>query len=155
VTDDADKVAGGEAGPDGWEFAPFVDIELTALGYFDDGADGLLQAHEVGIFSAEGKRLLVSRTVTSESALDGLFRWEPIEPLLLKAGAAYVVVGTNDGPTEAEVEGTGAWAPELRPIGWRAAVAGPLQYPKVWPSSDKVGPNFKFRPPASASSPTP
>ena len=41
---------GFKSSTNGWEFKPTVDIQVTDLGYFDDGGDGLRHPHPVGIF---------------------------------------------------------------------------------------------------------
>ena len=46
---------------DGLEFVPWVDIEVTSLGYYDDGDDGLVQEHTVGIFETSSKELVTAR----------------------------------------------------------------------------------------------
>lgn len=142
-------------GTNGWEFTPAVDIEVTALGYFDAYQNGLLRTRRVGIFDGTDDRLIASVTVGRESILDGAFRWEPLGmPVVLEAGRSYLAgseYARGDGlydPTGDEV-----WAPEIMPGGLLSSPSG-----FVAPHEDKpwlcfMGPNFAFRPLSGASSP--
>ena len=69
-------------------------ILVTALSFYDVGADGLSQSHDVGLWNASGT-LLASATVPAGTAapLDssGLFRFVPITPITLPRGANYAV----------------------------------------------------------------
>jgi hypothetical protein len=164
-----------KAGTVGWDFQPTVDIEVTALGCFDAGRDGLARAHRVGIFDAYSNRLLASVTVRPKSRLDGFFRWESLEtPLVLTAGLHYVM-GTEDKETLETVytrrgwpeEEWGPqpgehWAAEIgrgrmglfvnRPS--EAAFTAPTFTQDLWNDAPWFSPNFKFRP-ASSASPAP
>jgi hypothetical protein len=104
-------------GTDGIEFTPSVDIEVTDLGYYDDGGDGLLNEHTVGIF-AMSSRELVGDTVTvdSESALDGGFRYESITPVVLQGGTTYVLAAGTGAPYDLVVADPDEmeWMPEVR-----------------------------------------
>ena len=51
----------------GWEFKPTVDIQVTHLGFFDDGGNGLRHAHPVGIYAVATKKLLTKATVQPKS----------------------------------------------------------------------------------------
>jgi hypothetical protein len=100
---------------DGLEFVPWVDVEVTALGYYDEGGDGLVNEHTVGIFE-KSNRQLVSDTVTVDggSTLEGAFRYEEVTPVVLKGGTSYVVAGSTNAPYDPMAGGTDvAWAPEL------------------------------------------
>ena len=48
----------------GWQFKVNTAIDVTALGVFDSGQDGLVESHDVGIWDSTGN-LLVSATVQS------------------------------------------------------------------------------------------
>lgn len=82
----------------GFRFTTIQPLQVTQLGIFDDNGDGLLQSHEVGLYKVDGT-LLTSTTVTNSDPLEGLFRFNPIAPLILPAGD-YVLsaaVGYNPG----------------------------------------------------------
>lgn len=71
-------------------------IDVTALTFFDEGADGLAESHDVGIWDSAGN-LLVSANVSSGvvDAIDvnGLFRVKSISTFHLAQGTDYVVGG--------------------------------------------------------------
>ncbi len=109
---------------DGLEFVPWVDMEVSALGYCDAGGDGLLNSHTVGIFDTDTKELVTPTVVVdSESVLDGSYRYEPITPVVLKEGRSYMVAGDSEPPFDPvafdPVAGGGSrnWAPEMRFVG--------------------------------------
>ncbi len=142
---------------DGLEFVPWVDVEVTALGYYDEGGDGLVNEHTVGIFE-KSNRQLVSDTVTVDggSTLEGSFRYEAITPVVLKGGTSYVVAGTTKAPYDPMAGGAGgtaaAWAPELRYVTY-CYVIGDFAFP--WRTNaihleNVFTTNFTFRSPSSA-----
>ena len=63
-------------------------LAVTQLGVFDDGGDGLANAHAIGIWAADGT-LLASTTIpagTIAPLVDG-YRYMPITPVLIPPGA--------------------------------------------------------------------
>ena len=87
----------------GWRFTLSSDIDVTALGYFDEtslpsgtGA-GLAQSHQLGIFRAPDQALLASNTIPAGASapLMGNFRYVDLNrPVRLTAGATYVMAGS-------------------------------------------------------------
>lgn len=75
----------------GFEFDAVEPFDVTALGVYDEGKDGLVQSHRVGIFGANGT-LLVSATVTENDPLRGFFRYHDIPAFRLMAGTGYRIV---------------------------------------------------------------
>jgi hypothetical protein len=146
---------------EGWFFKPVVDIEVTALGYYDDGQNGLLHAHRSAVFDSATKEAVVETTIQPQSPLDGLFRWEPVGPVVLKAGHEYVMVSSGEPPFDPEVLNPkdASLAPELRYLRYRETeeYGGPrFGYPTRSVSNVLLSGNFKFRPvSATSSSPTP
>ncbi len=66
-------------------------IAVTQLGVFDQGGDGLVNAHAVGIWAADGT-LLASTTIpagTVATLVDG-YRYMPISPVLIPPGASPI-----------------------------------------------------------------
>jgi hypothetical protein len=152
--------AGLKKSTDGLEFVPWVDIEVSALGFCDAGGDGLLNSHTVGIFDTDTKELVTPTVVVdSESSLDGSYRYESITPVVLKEGRSYMVVGDNQPPFDPvafdTVAGGGShiWEPELRFIGHSESY-GDFEFPGWRNRYLWMTPNFKFMPVAD-SSPTP
>lgn len=80
----------------GWQFDVLAPIVVTGLGWFDEGGDGLVIGHTVGIWAPDGT-LLASVAVPSGvgAALDGQFRTVSIPSLALGVGAGYIVGGEN------------------------------------------------------------
>src|SRR5688500_17849486 len=68
----------------GWQFDVLAPTVVTGLGWFDDGANGLGLAHQVGIWNPAGT-LLTSATVPAgtAAALDGQFRTVPVTAITL------------------------------------------------------------------------
>ena len=153
---DQEPQSGGTGGnTGGLEFVPWVDIEVSALGCYDHGQDGLRNDHKLVIWDYFGAKTVTPTViVTSASDLDGQFRYEPIAPVVLKAGTHYVVAvfsGTGDDPGTHPKEVV--WAPELRFVCWRER-DGSWGFPSAtWNFLDVSG-NFKFLP-VPAASPTP
>ncbi len=92
-------IGAGQSANVGWSFSVGAqDQEIEALGIYDDGVDGMADAHAVGIWTSSGT-LLAQATVPSGTAgtLVGSYRYTAIPPLTLTAGQTYVV-GTYFGP---------------------------------------------------------
>lgn len=83
----------------GWEFTVSSPVSVRALGIFDFGADGLVNSHDLGLWTTDGTLLAWAKITTLNSSLvgstsaDGAWRSTPIEPLVLPAGI-YVVGAT-------------------------------------------------------------
>ena len=150
---DQEPKSGGTGGSTGGlEFVPWVDIEVSALGYYDHGQDGLRNDHKVVIWDYHGvKTVTPTVIVTSASDLDGQFRYEPIAPVVLKAGTSYVVafLGDMDGDPGTHPKEV-VWAPEIRYVGWHER-DNSWGFPStLWNYLDVSG-NFKFLPVPAAS----
>ena len=80
----------------GWQFNVTAPVTVTGLGWFDQNADGLSHAHQVGIWDPAGA-LLTSGTVPAGAAagFDGQFRTIPVTPITLVPGNGYIVGGEN------------------------------------------------------------
>ncbi len=78
----------------GFEFIANHDIELVSLGFFDDGADGLTDSHDVAIWDSSGN-LIASVTVDPSDPLTGKFRYATIAPVTLTGGTTYIIGGHN------------------------------------------------------------
>jgi hypothetical protein len=76
----------------GWTFTANANLLVTGFGYYDDGDDGLLESHQVGIFDSAGD-LLSSTLVPSglSATLVSNFRYEPITQFVLAAGSTYTI----------------------------------------------------------------
>lgn len=71
-------------------------INVTHLSFFDNGADGLADSHDVGLWNSTGT-LLASTNIASGTAValdsSGKFRSLAIAPVFLAQGNNYVVAG--------------------------------------------------------------
>lgn len=88
---------GGSEQTRGWAFSTDRAIEVTALGWFDFGDDGLVDAHQVGIWDADGHLLLSG--VVDAGADDPLLAGFRYSAALSGAGVlgagSYVVAGLS------------------------------------------------------------
>ena len=147
----------------GWTFKPTVDIQVTHLGYFDDGGNGLRHAHPTGIYDLATKKLLVRGMVQRDSPLEACYRFVKVAPVTLRAGRTYIVVTYAMAPFDPEVNFPKGlvWAAETgnRVQGevdffQAAEEAKGLVFPTRESGYLFMTPNFKFRP-VSVASPTP
>jgi hypothetical protein len=78
----------------GWEFNTVAPFTVTALGFYDDGQNGLLGSHDVGIYDSAGN-LIVSATVQPSDLLTNWWRFAPIAPTLLPVADGYRIAATT------------------------------------------------------------
>lgn len=81
----------------GWQFDVLVPFSVTAVGWFDEGQNGLVTSHQVGIWNPAGV-LLASAVVPGGLAgtLDGQYRMVALGSALnLAVGSGYIVGGLN------------------------------------------------------------
>ena len=80
----------------GWQFDVLESLTVTALGWFDEGGDGLSVEHRVGIWDPSGTLLaFVDVPAGTLATLDGQFRVISIPALVLTPGVGYIVGGEN------------------------------------------------------------
>ena len=94
-----DVIGANQSATVGWSFSVGAQtLQVEALGIYDDGANGMQNAHQVGIWTAAGT-LLAQTTVpaATAAALVGSYRYVTITPITLSAGKTYVV-GTMFAP---------------------------------------------------------
>jgi hypothetical protein len=79
----------------GWSFTTNNPIQITALGFFDLGGDGLATSHRIGLWDTDGN-LLVSATVQTGNGntLVGQYRYVSIAPLTLQSHHTFVIGAT-------------------------------------------------------------
>jgi hypothetical protein len=116
---------------------------VTAPGYHDEGQDGLFHAHRSAIFDGATRRAVVETTLRPRSPLGGLFRWEPVGPVVLGARHEYVIVSSREKPLDPEVPNprNASLAPQLCYLrfrrsrengsGWGVPDGSP-RHPFVW-----------------------
>jgi hypothetical protein len=136
----------------GFEFSVTGDETLTALGVFDQGKDGLVSDTPIGLWDSEGN-LLVSTIVAKGpdgGELDGLFRFNAVDPFQLTAGTDYVVGAMVTTDTYGFLNfGTGSKGtvdPRVHIVEDRSAGFGKLLFPNqsVADGAADFGANFRF-----------
>jgi hypothetical protein len=80
----------------GWQFSLSSSVDVTALGVFDSGSDGLSISHDVGIFRLSDQALLTSATVPAGTSgfLDSGFRFVSLGSDVSLAAGDYVIAMT-------------------------------------------------------------
>ncbi|MBN2507916.1 MAG: leucine-rich repeat protein, partial [Verrucomicrobia bacterium] len=124
------------------------DLVVTHLGYYDAAADGLLEAHDIGVFGMDGA-LLVSAAVSAGTGafLTNGFRYVGlVSPLLLRKNTSYVLAATlgssNNDNTVEGVTGIATGDGALQFVGSRYAPTNGLAYPSATSSSNWIAANF-------------
>jgi hypothetical protein len=93
----------------GWTFGINSPITVTDLGFYDQGGDGLLRSHQVGIWQVNNYKnptvagpLLTSALIPAGTGvqLDGPWRKVAIPPIILLAGS--YAIGGQDGSTSTD-----------------------------------------------------
>ena len=144
----------------GWSFNVIQSILVTDLGLYDEGSDGFIADHEIGIFDATSGSLLVSGTVNAGTGnvLDGNFRYVDVANTWLNPGTDYVLGFYSAGSGEDQViidPVSVMFAPEVNYLESRWNVSGGFDMPGNSAGNDyRIGPNFRFSTipePASAS----
>jgi hypothetical protein len=105
----------------GWTFTTSEDRAVTALGLFDWQANGLADAHQVGIWDAGGS-LVVSAVVqnqplTPSASAFGDWRFANVSSTFLAAGS-YTIGAYYPTTLDAFVGSSNATEPVLSPASW-------------------------------------
>lgn len=136
----------------GWTFTVGpTGLLVTRLGIWDEGNDGLVAAHPVGLWSGSGV-LLGSTIVQSgtQSPLVGEFRLEQLaSTLTLAAGATYTIGAFYSGDDfyHASFANRPVSSSEISGLVARFEFGSTLTYPtRVFGSTPYVGPTFEFTP---------
>jgi hypothetical protein len=74
----------------GYKFHVDSNVTAVGLGTYDFNKDGLAGPQQVGLWDSTGT-LLASTFVDNSSALDGVWRFKSIAPIVLNAGQSYYV----------------------------------------------------------------
>jgi hypothetical protein len=140
----------------GWGFELSQPVTLTALGVWDDGGDGLTSAHTVDLWNG-GATLLSSARINAGTVAaaaggvvqGGVFRYEPITPIVLAAGTQYIVAMStahSDGDHFINFGGTTTTDPLVTINEFRLANLGGFAFPDrtFGGTSGYFGPNFEF-----------
>ena len=115
----------------GYAFTVNSPTVVGALGYYDDGGNGLGAAHDVGLWD-QGQNLLASTTVSSADPLINQFRYDPLTlAITLVPGQVYSVGGTSNRPDSYIYQTTGTrFAPQITYQGGREHIGTGLAFPQ-------------------------
>jgi hypothetical protein len=82
----------------GWSFTVNQPVTISALGTYDAGGDGLINATNVGLWKADGT-LITEAIVPAGTVgmLDGMFRFTAVNLVNLEQGVEYVVASFGSG----------------------------------------------------------
>lgn len=134
----------------GWSFnVGATNLQVSGLGIWDNGQDGLIASHPVGVWDNSGT-LVASTTVEAGTAapLVGEFRVETLNsPVILSANAIYTIGTLYLG--DDSFQNTFATAPtvssDINSLQPRFANGGTLAEPTAsFGSVPYVGPNFQY-----------
>lgn len=139
----------------GWEFVVNEAITVTHLGLYDDGNDGLLGDHPIGVFRLSDSQLLTSGTLnsgTEDTLVDG-FRYIDTPDVTLDFGETYVIsfysTDSNDLDLTLSLSGLSV-NPAITlkvPARWETDTGGlvlPSNYADALFDPYRIGPNFQF-----------
>lgn len=130
----------------GFRFTVTRDLDVRALGQWDDNLDGLVMNARVGLWTSDGT-LVASVTVPSgtSAALTGEYRYVTITPVRLVAGQQYVI-GSAYGMSGAPVVSASGADPAIVPTGGLTIARGTsvLAFPTTANASLFGGGNFLF-----------
>ena len=130
----------------GWEFTISEPINVTSLGVWDEGGNGLADDHQVGIWHSSGGGPLVSTTVTSADPLTNGFRYRSVSPFTLQPGS-YVIGSFMPNGNDLSIDD--AQYTTQFPVTYTTNLNGPGGFTipiNAWQGYDGAhfGPNFQF-----------
>jgi hypothetical protein len=146
----------------GWQFSVNNAVQVTALGVYDDSADGLSIAHDVGIFRVSDQSLVASLTIpsgTGGSLIDGFRYYTLGSGLGLVAGEQYVIAMTmpaGNSDLQFVITNPPTTAPEITYVDSRFGGGSTLAFPTVTGLyvPGMFGPNFLFTDAAAVPEPS-
>jgi len=132
----------------GWGFSVNSQIDVTALGVYDSGQDGLTEDHAVGLWDASGNLLASTIVPAGGGTLDNYFVFEPINGVVLDPGN-YVVGARMEDEAYNPYSGTLpsiTTAPEITYLIGLYINSGGLDFPTQLSNGSYFGGNFQFEP---------
>jgi len=129
----------------GFVFDVLNNVNVTALGFYDDGGNDLTERHEVGIFDSAGT-LLVSTFVSPGDPLVGHFRYDAISPFFLGAGTGYRIAASTGNENYTWDPNGFVTDPNIAYVTDAFTPSGSLVFPAVGGtvSAGYFGPNFQL-----------
>lgn len=134
----------------GWAFDVNSAVTIDALGIWDEGADGLSNSHEVGLWEIDGT-LLASTTITNSStsasstSSDGRWLFQSISSLSLGVGRyAIAAVYGSDDPDHIRTGVTINTITEIAFVEARTNGLSSLLFPnRSFDTAGYIGPNLR------------
>jgi hypothetical protein len=136
----------------GWSFSVgAANLQVTGLGIWDDGKNGLIGEHPVGLWNSSGN--LLAMTIVprgSEASLLGEYRFVSLlNPILLSAGETYIIGASydNDDILDHPLATLPEISPHLTVLQARYVLETPFSLPVDFASFSPaayVGPNLEF-----------
>lgn len=108
----------------GWDFTTGSSpVFLTELGFFDRDKNGLVVAHDVGLYNTATTELIASASIPSGTAatLNSFFRTVSITPVALSPNTTYTIAGSMPNNTDSWI-----WDDGILGISIDTLVANPL-----------------------------
>ena len=136
----------------GWSFTVgAASLQVTGLGIWDDGNNGLIGAHPVGLWNSSGTLLAMTIVPAgTEASLLGDYRFVSLlNPVLLSVGETYIIGAAydNDDVLDHPLATWPEVSPHVTVLQARYVLETPFGLP-VDPASffpaAYVGPNFEF-----------
>lgn len=126
----------GDARTWGWAFSTSRTLYVDAIGFFDNGSNGLAQSHEVGLWDVSGT-LLASAVIGNSNVLQDKFRYSTLSSILVLAPGTYTLAGFNPtgGGDGVAALVTPTLAPGVTYLGNRDIVSPTFQFPASSTSS--------------------
>ena len=132
----------------GWSFSVNSQIDVTALGVYDSGQDGLTEDHAVGLWDASGNLLASTIVPAGGGTLDNYFMFVPINGVVLDPGN-YVVGARMEDEAYNPYSGTVpsvTTPPEITYLNGLYIKSGGLDFPTELSNGGYFGGDFQFEP---------
>lgn len=138
----------------GWTFQPQIDINVTALGAFNDVLHGSGNL-EIGLWNSSGDLLTSSLVALTGASSDSVY--QSVAPVMLTAGQTYYLGAYSPsqvayfyvvGP-DSDTHGYAIMSPEIQLGGLAFNTSSVFAFPSTTegqPGDAVVMPNFQFQP---------
>lgn len=141
----------GFNGATGWQFTVNAVLNVNMLGYYDLGADGLGDDHNVGLFDSANPGVALATAVipagTGATLIDGT-RFVGISAVQLNPGTSYYLLADNNTlDNYAYANGIVTFSPEVNWTSYSYTVANDILDASVLHPgglAGNLGPNFRY-----------
>lgn len=135
----------------GWRFTANINMEVTALGYYDHGDPGFRAEHHVGLFAVSNPGVSLVET-TLPSGLSGTLidgsRFLNVSSTFLSAGTDYYLLADNNDSDQYVYDTGVSFAPQVTWLGFTDGQTNDIHStPNHFGGlPGDLGPNFRFNP---------